>query len=227
MVAGDGFRMAAEFDGVLGRGIRLARSGAETRGTPSVPHEKGRGLDPLRPCASASRSRDSADTNSRLAQRVRRVPSARATTHGSGPTWHRRPRIRPCHPIPARLRVLGAPEMYRRELSICVETLAPAHDRTRIRALWVWRRRLWRRSRTANGTRQARFNHRNPPDQPGTRPLHWSRITGIIARGKSVYRGFRPVVEIGRRLQSDPVNKTADPRVFTQRLSSWTGRMDC
>src|SRR5258708_5482113 len=132
MVAGDGYAMAAQFDGPLGRGIRLARSGAKTRGTRAVPHRDRWRSDPLRPCTSARRSWDSADTNSRLAQRVLRVPSARATTHRSGPTRHPRPRIRPCHPIATGLRFLRAPEAYRCELSICRGTLAPAHDRTRI-----------------------------------------------------------------------------------------------
>src|SRR6267154_5053333 len=132
MVPGDGSRMAAEFDGLLGRGIRLARSGAKTRGTRAVPHRARWHSDPLRPCAGARRSWDSVDTNSRLAQRVLRVPSARATTHGSGTARHRRPRIRPGHPIATGLRFLRTPEAYRCELSICVGALAPAHDRTRI-----------------------------------------------------------------------------------------------
>src|ERR1700730_9170797 len=125
MVAGDGSRMAAEFDGLLGRGIRLARSGAKTRGTRAVPHRDRWRSDPLRPCTSARRSWDSADTHSRLAQRVFGVPSAGATTHGSGPARRRRPRIRPYHPIATGLRLLRAPETYRRELSICVGALAP------------------------------------------------------------------------------------------------------
>src|SRR5258708_31776741 len=130
MVGGDGCRMDAEFDGILGRGIRLARSGAKTRGTRAVPHRDRWGSDSLRPCTSARRSWDSADTHSRLAQRVRGVPSPRATTHGSVPTRYRRCRIRPCHPITTGLRVLRAPEPYGCELSICVRTLAAAHDRT-------------------------------------------------------------------------------------------------
>src|SRR4029077_16471780 len=132
MVAGDGSRMAAEFDGLLGWGIRLARSGAKTRRTPAVPHGDRWRLDPLRPCTSARRPWDSADTHSRLAQRVPGVPSARAAAHGSGETRHRRPRIRPGHPIAAGLRFLRAPAACRCELSICGGTLAPAHDRTRI-----------------------------------------------------------------------------------------------
>jgi len=40
--------MAAEFDGLLGRGIRLARSGAKTRGIRAVPHGDRWRLDPLR-----------------------------------------------------------------------------------------------------------------------------------------------------------------------------------
>src|SRR6267143_2956417 len=132
MVAGDGPRIAPEFDGRLGRGIRLAFSGAKTRGTRALPHRDRWRSDPLRPCTSARRSWDSADTNSRLAQRVLRVPSARTTTHESGPTRHRRPRIRPCHPIATGLRFLRAPEACWCELSICVGTLAPTHERTRI-----------------------------------------------------------------------------------------------
>src|ERR1700687_344915 len=132
MVAGDGPRMAAEFDGLLGRGIRLARAGAKTRGTRAVLHRDRWRSDPLRPCTSARRAWESADTTSRLPQRVLRVPPARAATHGSGPIRHRRPRIRPCHPIATGLRFLRAPEACRCELSICVGTLAPTHDRTRI-----------------------------------------------------------------------------------------------
>src|SRR6202022_3685044 len=132
MVAGDGSRMAAEFDGLLGRGIRLARSGAKTRGTRAVPHRDRWRSDPLRPCTSARRSWDSADTNSRLAQRVLRVLPARPTLHGPVHTPQRWPPLWPCHPIATGLRFLRAPEACGCELSICVGTLAPTHDRTRI-----------------------------------------------------------------------------------------------
>src|SRR5258708_16463694 len=134
MVAGDGSRMAAEFDGLLGRGIRLARPGAKTRGAHAVPHRDRWRSHPLRACASARRSWDSADTNSRLAQRVLGVPSARAITHGSGPARHRRPSIRPGHPIATGLRFLRAPEACRCEFSICVATFAPTHAPAPIRA---------------------------------------------------------------------------------------------
>jgi hypothetical protein len=162
---------------ILGRRLRLAFPGASAERVRSVPRRTRRSPHPLRPRAGAARSRNPADPEPRLAERLRRAASARAAPDRS----RGRAGLRRRHSLAARLRLLRAARPTR-DVSVHRRSLAQPHARAGVRALRSGRRRFRGRSRDVDGAGRPGAHDRRPPEQPRARALHRAGVAASVRR---------------------------------------------